>query len=77
MLKILLATNNSGKLRELQSLLRNLDLHLLSPRDLDLDLDVDEVGSTYHENAALKSNAFAQASGCSRWQTLPGWKSPL
>ena len=63
MQKILIATNNPGKLRELQSLLSDLDLQLIIPHDLGLDLHVDEVGTTYQENAALKAEAFAQASG--------------
>jgi XTP/dITP diphosphohydrolase len=40
-----------------------LNLELLSPADLDLDLDVEEDGQTYAENATKKALAFSQASG--------------
>ena len=62
-MKLLLATNNKGKLRELQQILADLPIELLTPADLGLNLDVDEDGSTYAENAAKKAHAFAQASG--------------
>lgn len=61
--EILIATNNRGKLREIQALLAGMDVHLLTPHDLALQLEVAETGDTYAENAALKARAFAQASG--------------
>lgn len=62
-MKLLLATNNPGKLRELRAILADLPLELLAPADLGLDLDVPEDGTTYAENAAKKALAFARASG--------------
>jgi XTP/dITP diphosphohydrolase len=61
--KLLIATNNAGKVRELQELLKGLDVQLVTPADIDLVLDVVEDGHTYQENAAKKAIAFAQASG--------------
>ena len=61
--KLLLATNNKGKIDELQELLKGLEAEILTPRNLDLDLDVIESGSTYLENAAKKAVAFAKSSG--------------
>ncbi|MEI7990268.1 MAG: non-canonical purine NTP pyrophosphatase, partial [Chloroflexota bacterium] len=63
MMKLLLATNNAGKLEEMQVLLRSESVELLVPRDLGISLDVAETGSSYLENATLKARAFAQASG--------------
>ncbi len=63
MIKLLLASQNPGKLRELQAILHDLPIQLITPADLGIQLDVAETGSTYAENAALKSNAFANASG--------------
>lgn len=60
---ILIATNNPGKLREIAALLGGLPLRLVSPADLDLQVTVDESGSSYRENAILKAAAFARASG--------------
>jgi len=61
MIKLLLATNNQGKLAEFQSLLSGLNLELLSPKDLDLDIQVRERGLTYMENAVLKAAIFADS----------------
>ena len=61
MMKLLLATNNQGKLAELRSLLSGLNLELLSPQDLDLDINVEERGLNYLENAVLKAAIFADS----------------
>jgi XTP/dITP diphosphohydrolase len=61
MIKLLLATNNQGKLAELRSLLSGLNLELLSPLDLGLKLQVEERGLNYLENAVLKAAIFADA----------------
>ncbi len=63
MSQILIATNNQGKQIEIRSLLSNLNIDLVTPADLGLELDVKEDGSTYQENAAKKASAFSQASG--------------
>ena len=60
---LLLATNNKDKIVELQDLLKDLHLQLLTPADIHLELDVIEDGLTYAENASKKAIAFAQASG--------------
>ncbi len=61
--KLLLATNNPGKVREMQALLDDLGVQLYLPADLGLHLHVTEDGQTYAENAARKALAFARASG--------------
>lgn len=60
MIKLLLATNNQGKLTELRSLLTEIELDLIIPYDLGLDLEVKETGKNYRENAVLKAAAFAE-----------------
>lgn len=60
---LLLATNNKDKIIELQDLLKDLNLQLLTPADINLELDVIEDGLTYAENASKKAISFAQASG--------------
>lgn len=63
MTSLLLASNNSGKLREIHDLLKDLSLNLVTPSQLGIFLDVEESGETYAENAALKAAAYATASG--------------
>lgn len=61
--QLLIATNNNGKIQELQSLLSDLNVELLTPSQIGLDIDIIEDGLTYAENATKKAVAFAQASG--------------
>jgi XTP/dITP diphosphohydrolase len=63
MRKLLIASGNPGKLDEIGALLAGLDLKLVTPRQLGLELDVHESGETYAENAAKKAMAFSAASG--------------
>lgn len=63
MSKLLIATLNRGKLVEIQALLNGLEVELVTPEDIGLDLEVEEDGNTYAENAARKALAFASASG--------------
>lgn len=63
MIKLLIATNNPGKVREYEAILAGLPLCLTLPAHEGLELEVDESGSTFEENAALKALAFARASG--------------
>ncbi len=58
---LLIATENQGKMRELQALLSDLPLTLVTPSQVGLSLQVQETGQTYAENAALKAVAYAQA----------------
>jgi XTP/dITP diphosphohydrolase len=62
MKKLLIATNNQGKVQELHELLQGMDIELVTPSQLGLDLDVLEDGLTYAENATKKAVAFAKAS---------------
>ena len=61
--KLLIATNNQGKIKELHELLDDLGIELVTPAQIGLDLDVVEDGTTYAENATKKAVAFARASG--------------
>jgi len=60
---LLIATNNRGKLAEFKLIFAGLPCSIVSPADIGLDLEVSENGTTFEENAALKSVAFAKASG--------------
>jgi len=61
--RLLIASSNRGKLREIQAVLTGLPVDLVLPSDLGLALQVEESGATYAENAALKARAYCQASG--------------
>ncbi|HEY5639493.1 MAG TPA: RdgB/HAM1 family non-canonical purine NTP pyrophosphatase [Dehalococcoidia bacterium] len=61
--KLLIATNNPGKAAELRVLLEGCGWEIVTPADLGLELDVEEDGETYEENARKKALAGAKASG--------------
>jgi XTP/dITP diphosphohydrolase len=61
--KLLIATNNQGKVKELHDLLQDTGIELVTPSQIGLDIDVVEDGHTYAENATKKAVAFARASG--------------
>ena len=63
---LLVATSNRGKLREFRTLLPDIDL--LTPDQIDLDLQVEETGSTFAANARLK----ARATHGMRWAAATG-----
>ena len=63
MTKLLLGTENPGKIREMRSLLQEVNAELVIPGDLGLDLNVDESGQTYAENASRKAQIYSNASG--------------
>ncbi len=65
--KLLIATSNQGKIKELEALLKKLDVELLTPTQMNLQLTVEEDGKTYQENAAKKAPAYSRESG---WLTL-------
>src|SRR5215510_1872252 len=60
--KLLIATNNKGKIIELQDLLKDTGIELVTPSQINIELDVVEDGKTYAENAGKKAIAFAEAS---------------
>ena len=60
---LLIATNNAHKVVEFRRLLGGTGFALVTPAEASLDLDVEESGSTFEENARLKARAFCAASG--------------
>lgn len=55
--KILMATNNAGKLREAKEILSPLGIEVVSLKELGIDCDPDENGVTFEENAGIKARA--------------------
>lgn len=62
-MKILAATGNKGKLREIREILEKDNVTIISPDDINLNIDVLEDGSTFEENAIKKAVALREASG--------------
>ena len=63
MSRLLVATTNRGKQAEFRRLLADLPAEIVTPDELGIDLAVPEPHDTYAENAIVKANAYARASG--------------
>ena len=61
--RLLLATNNTGKVAEFRQLLAGCGWELVTPADLGLTIEVEETGQTYAENATLKAVEYVRAGG--------------
>ncbi len=61
--ELLVATNNAGKLRELTLLLSALPVRLRGLADFPHVAEVEETGTTFAENAALKATTYCHATG--------------
>lgn len=59
-MKILAATGNKGKIREFSQILAPLGFETVSPKDIGIDIDPEETGTTFAENALIKAQAFMQ-----------------
>jgi len=63
MRKLLIATNNPGKIREAKKLLRDLPLEMVGLEDIAPGFDIKETGSSFRENAVLKAKASFSKTG--------------
>ncbi len=62
-MKLLVATNNAGKIRELNELLEGLPVELFGLNNFENVSEVEETGATFAENAILKANSYASETG--------------
>ncbi len=62
-MKIILATRNAGKVREVRAALGDIPVALYSQAEAGVDIEVAEDGETYAENALKKAGAICRASG--------------
>ena len=58
--KILFATGNKGKIKEIQMILSDLDVEVITMKDAGIVIDIEENGRTYEENALIKARAVAE-----------------
>lgn len=61
--KFVLATHNPGKLAEMKAILSGLGVEVVSPAEAGVEVDVEETGTTFAENAMLKAKAICAAAG--------------
>ncbi len=61
--KLLLATNNPGKVREYKSLLRGIPYEIVTPAEQGITTEIEEAGVSFEENARLKATTLSRESG--------------
>ena len=57
-MRLVIASNNKGKIREYKQLLEPLGYEVVSQSEAGINLDVEETGTTFAENSALKARAI-------------------
>ena len=62
-MKLVLASKNEKKLREMDEILSALGIEVISEAQAGVDVDVEETGTTFEENSLLKARAVMEASG--------------
>ena len=61
--RIIFATGNEGKMREIREILKELGVPVLSMKEAGVSLDIEENGSTFEENAMIKARAVWNRTG--------------
>ncbi|MBO5341959.1 MAG: XTP/dITP diphosphatase [Lachnospiraceae bacterium] len=62
-MKLIIATGNAGKMKEIKSIFNNSDYEVVSMKEEGIVADVDENGATFEENALIKAREIAKLSG--------------
>ena len=63
MKRIVFATGNKNKLREIREILADMEVEVVSMKEAGIDVDIVEDGKTFEENALIKARAVCEASG--------------
>lgn len=62
-MKVVLASKNAHKLKEISKITEKFDMELVLESQLGVDIDVEETGSTFEENSFIKAEAVMKATG--------------
>ena len=73
--RIIFATGNEGKMREIRMILADLGILVVSMKEAGVSADIEENGKSFAENAAIKAKAIMEMTGEIVWRMIPGWRS--
>ena len=62
--KLIFATGNEGKMKEIRMILGDLDYEILSMKEAGISADIVEDGKTFEENAMIKAKAICKLANC-------------
>ena len=60
MKKIVFATGNKDKMREIREIMADCEVEIFSMKEAGIDVDIVENGTTFEENALIKAKAIAE-----------------
>ncbi|HHY64215.1 MAG TPA: non-canonical purine NTP pyrophosphatase, partial [Clostridiaceae bacterium] len=63
MKRLIIATRNSGKVKEIKELLEGYDFEIMSLKDLGIDVEIEETGSCFKENSLIKARTIQKMTG--------------
>lgn len=63
MKRVIVATKNKGKLKEIKGILREFDFEILSMEEAGASEDIEETGQTFEENAIIKATGIQKLTG--------------
>jgi len=63
MKKVIFATSNEGKMKEIREIMKDMDIEMFSLKDAGLNPDIDENGKTFEENAIIKARQVMELTG--------------
>ena len=70
-MKLVLASKNAHKLVEMRDILSQLGVEVVLESEVGVDVDVEETGATFEENAFLKARAVMEPPACPPSRTTP------
>ena len=60
MRKLIVASNNADKIKEIKEILKSIPVEILSLKEAGIGIDIEETGSTFRENAYLKAKGISE-----------------
>ena len=61
--KIVFATTNAGKTKEIKEILADFDVEVVSMKEMNITADIEENGATFEENSLIKARAVSKLTG--------------
>ena len=61
--KVIFATGNVGKMKEIKMILSDLDIELISMKEAGIDVEIVEDGASFEENALIKAKTIMELTG--------------
>lgn len=63
MKRIIFATSNEGKMKEIRMILADKNIEVVSLKEAGITADIEETGTTFEENAIIKAKAIMELTG--------------